>query len=225
MRKTRQSARNTVSEIPRSLRGSRLPLVMRSAIAGVAGAWFVVVLLGGFSAWTVRLRPRLVWTLQGFEPGVPHGAGSPIWIGGVQSERASVPWHQGEIEWVRIHSDGDPTQPQGIALPLDEILPPGVESYACTVRSVAFEESKLMLCPATYRTTPHELVLRQEARCILPTYTYSLGATNSSIPIAFSRLQPSDTHLYIGSTGSPINQALIDLLVYDVTALARYARS
>ena len=225
MRKTRRSVSDAMSNTPCTTCNSLLVAAMRSATAGVVGAWFVVGAVGGFTAWTVRLSPRLVWTLQGFETGVPHGADGLIPIGSVRLERGTVPWHDGEIELFHIHNAGDPARAHGVALPLDQILRPEIESFACTVRSMAYEESKLMLCPAMLQTEPAELVFHREARCIIPTYEHSLGAVNSSLPVTFSRLHPPATHLYVGSTGSPINQAIIDLLFYDVTALARHSRS
>lgn len=202
-----------------------VPHRAKSPILGIVGSWLVVVLVLGFSVGTAFVQPRLVWTFQDSKEGVPHGAEGLIVVGETVVEKVRFPGHQGETEICLIQSDGDPTRPQGIFIPLDETLPAGTESYACTVRSLAYKESKLMLCPATYHADRNEMQLHQDNRYIIPIYSNAVGAITTSIPVTFSRRHPSAGYLYVGSAGSPVHLAVVDLLFYDVTAVSRYSRS
>ncbi len=140
-------------------------------------------------------------------------------------EKVRLPGDEREIKIYFIQSEGDSSRPSGIFIPLDESLPRGVETYACTVRSLAYKESKLILCPATYYPNSQEIQIHQEKRYIIPTYSNAVGLITTSIPVSFSRHNPQASHLYIGSAGFPVHLAIVDLLLYDVTSVSRYSRS
>jgi len=197
----------------------RSPTTGLIAMSGIVACFMVFVLV----TWLVR--PKLVWTFQGLEPGVPSGVSEVVWIGSPERGRSPLPGINRDVDWIHLVSEGNPSRPQGVAFPLKGIMPSGVGAFACTMRTIAVEESTAILCLGAYQADTGGFMLYNEDRYKLPTYAYSLGRVNSSLPVIFNLADSPATYFYIGSAEWPVNLVIVDALIHDVSALAGFDRS